>query len=186
MNRPNVPSRRTQAGATLIVAMVMLLAMSLLAIWGYNSSTANMRIVGNTQARQETQAAAETAIEKVLSTSAFKDDPAATAQSTVDVKVNGTTYTAHFATPGCYKAKVIKQTELDVDKASDVQCIKSPQQGGPMSDDDVGAAGNSLCSSSEWHVAATVADPTTGASETVHQGVAVRVLTDVVTASCPS
>jgi Tfp pilus assembly protein PilV len=178
-------SARTQAGATLIIALVMLVAMSMLAIWGYHSSTANMRIVGNTQARVETQAAAEAAIEKVLSTSGFKDDPAATAQSTVDVKVNGTTYTAHFAKPTCYKAKVIKQTELDVDAASDAQCIKGSSQGGPMSDDDAGTAGNSLCSTSEWQVGATVTDPATGASETVNEGVAVRVLTEVVTASCP-
>jgi len=65
----------TQRGATLVVALIFLVLMSLFAISAFNSSTGNMRIVGNTQARQESLSAAQLAVEKTISSSNFHTNP---------------------------------------------------------------------------------------------------------------
>jgi Tfp pilus assembly protein PilX len=61
---------RGQRGATLIVALIMLVALAMLSLWSFNSGTMNLRVVGNSQARQEVVAAAQAATEMTLSTPA--------------------------------------------------------------------------------------------------------------------
>ena len=49
----------SQRGATLVLALIFLVLMSLFALSAFNSSSSNLRIVGNTQARQESLATAQ-------------------------------------------------------------------------------------------------------------------------------
>ncbi|MGH8119929.1 MAG: hypothetical protein ACRESK_04870 [Gammaproteobacteria bacterium] len=69
---------RRQNGAALLVAMFMLLMMTMLAISSINLSTVNLKIVGNMQWQKEMDAAAQDAIEQVLSQYSLFTSPAAT------------------------------------------------------------------------------------------------------------
>jgi Tfp pilus assembly protein PilX len=60
-------SRRPQNGATLVVTLIMLMIMTLFAIAAVNLSGANLRVIGNMQARNASEAAALWAIEDTLS-----------------------------------------------------------------------------------------------------------------------
>ena len=71
-----------QTGATLIVALIMLVMMSILAVSAINLSTVNLKIVGNMQAQKALDAAAQDAIEQVVSTYTAFTSPAATVVAT--------------------------------------------------------------------------------------------------------
>ena len=188
--RPLPPSQR---GVTLVVALVMLVLLSMFGIWAYNGSTNNMRIVGNMQVRQEATDAAQAAVEQTISTPLFTTQPAAVAASAVGVNINGVDYAVWLKNkdgqraPTCYRVKVIKQNELDVESASDKPCMKDT--GPPMPDSEVPPAvidaGDSMCSDTEWNVYAEVTDAQTGAFVAVNQGVAARVLTTDANNACP-
>lgn len=174
--------RSAQQGATLVVAMIFLILMSLFAISAFKSSTGNLRIIGNMQSRQEAVAVAQKAIEITLSSSLFTTNPQAVAATPVLVDIDGNGSNDYTATlnpqPNCYRTKAIKTTELNPSLAADLACLQSSvvQQGGLDIPDAAADAGNSLCANSEWNVGATVNDLRTGTKVTVNQGVAVRVL----------
>ena len=71
-----------QQGATLIVALVMLVLLTMLAVSSINLSTTNLKIVGNMQAQKYMDAAAQDAIEQAMSTSDTFTAPASTTIST--------------------------------------------------------------------------------------------------------
>ena len=71
-----------QTGATLIVALMMLVMMSILAVSAINLSTINLKIVGNMQAQKTLDAAAQDAIEQIVSTYTAFTSPAATIVTT--------------------------------------------------------------------------------------------------------
>ena len=72
-----------QHGATLIVALVMLVLLTMLAVSSINLSTTNLKIVGNMQAQKYMDAAAQDAIEQAMSTSDTFTAPSSTTVSTV-------------------------------------------------------------------------------------------------------
>lgn len=176
----NTPHR--QRGATLLVAMIFLVLMSLFAISAYKSSTGNLRIVGNMQSRQESIAVAQKAIEDTISSSLFTTNPEQVAANPLEVDIDGdgvTDYTASLdPTPACYRTKPIKSTDLNPDLDADLACMKSGtvQLGGIDGPGASSTAGNSLCANSEWNVSAEVVDAKTDTRVVVNQGVAVRVL----------
>ena len=59
-------SPTNQKGAVLLVALIMLVVFTLLALSGVNSSTASLRIAGSMQAQTEVGAVAQRALEQVL------------------------------------------------------------------------------------------------------------------------
>ena len=65
-----------QNGATLIVALVMLIMMTILAVSAINLSTINLKIVGNMQSQKATDAAAQDAIEQIMSNYSLFTSPA--------------------------------------------------------------------------------------------------------------
>jgi len=190
--RPHGKTRglRQQRGATLVIALIFLVLMSLFAISQFNTSTGNMRIVGNMQSRQEAISAAQQAIEQTLSSSAFTTNPDAVAASPVPVDINGdgvSDYAVQLTPrPSCYRAKAIKTSELDPAIAADIACIRSGvvQNAGLDTAGAGAAAGDSLCAESEWNVRAQVVDERTGTRVAVHQGVSLRVLATDALNSC--
>ena len=182
---------RQQQGATLIVALVMLLALSMLAVWSFNTSTTNMRVVGNMQARQESLSAAQAAVEQVISSTLFIEDPAEMAASLIDVDVDGDTtvdYQAELTpAPACYRVKPVKQSELDTDVEVDRNCLDSSVSRTSGIEGPAGSstAGDSICSDTEWNIRVEVTDPRSGASVAVNQGVGTRVLTTDAANACP-
>lgn len=169
-----------QRGVTLIVALIMLTALGLLGAFAIKSGTANLRIVNNTQARQEAMATAQAAIEMTLSSPAFALNPAAVAAVPVDVDVDGDGVTDLSATlapaPNCYRRRMVRMNELDPAVAGDRSCMVGSR---------TSSGGLSICAESEWNLRAVVEDARTGARMTVNQGVAQRGIATDPKTNCP-
>jgi Tfp pilus assembly protein PilX len=68
-------ARRKQTGATLVVALMMLVVLALLGVTAVNNSMVNLRIVGNMQAYQDAEAVSQEAIEQVISSITIFNNP---------------------------------------------------------------------------------------------------------------
>lgn len=143
---------RSQAGASLIVSLIMLVVVTLLVLSAIRSGNINTRIAGNMQARQEARSAAEQAIEQFVSNYAnFLPNPRAT--HTVNVAVNG-----DQASVGPHQIPVqISQPICKKASRRDDLCPNSVSSG-------------LKCWSTLWEVTATATDSISGASQTVSQG----------------
>jgi hypothetical protein len=179
-----------QRGATLFVAMIILAALALLAAWAFNSSTMNLRVVGNSQTRAEVFAAGQTAIEQTISSPAFMQQPLVVAAAPIPIDVDGdgvVDQTARLVpAPSCYRARTVRMNELDAAQASDRPCLRSASSANLGIEAAGGeASGDSLCADSEWNVRAAVNSPDSGARAVVNQGVAMRgAITDAAN-NCP-
>lgn len=174
-------SRRPQRGASLVISMIMLLLLSLMAANAYKGAANSLRIVGNTQSRQESLAAAQKTIEQTISSAAFAIDPEAVAANPVTVDINGDGTNDYSVSldpqPNCYRTRTIKTSELNPEVATDLACVQSSNlsNSGLDSDDAVSLAGNSMCATMEWDIGATVNDTASNTNITLHQGVSIRV-----------
>lgn len=83
MSRFSVVRRRSQQGATLVVVLIMLVVLTLFAIAAVNLSSANLKVIGNMQARTAAEAAASYAIEDTLSSITWFTAGNATVRSVV-------------------------------------------------------------------------------------------------------
>lgn len=143
---------RRQRGATLLVSLVMLVVLTLFAVSGFNLSSVNLRIVANFQQQKEMEAAAQQAIEQLISTSnAFNLTPAA---STICVNgAAGTCLGGHnvaISAPTCNYAVTAKGYTKKI---------------GELTPEDT-----------DWEVRASANDTTTGANAAVVQGLRIRLL----------
>lgn len=186
------PASSRERGATLVIALIMLVALALLAIWAFNSSTTNLRIVGNTQVRQEALTAVQSAIEATISSAQFTVTPAATAANPILVDIDGDGVADYTVTlspaPACYRYKVIPTSALDLTAPAfkDRKCL-GPTQTDFGTDNQVtpgSAMVDSICASTDWNVRAVVVDTKSKASVAINQGVTVRVLTTDATNNC--
>ena len=147
---------RKQRGATLVVGLVMLLVLTLLVVSSIRMSNTNLKVVGNMQVKGEAVAAAQQAIETLLSDVTNFYTPAAHT-TTVDINNDGTAdYTVSVEVPVCLKL-------VPVDGYSNEFAESAPKD-------------------SYWDIKAVVTDTRTGASATIQQGAKVRL---DATAICP-
>jgi len=144
-----------QRGMTLVVGLIMLLVITLFVVSAVRLSTANLRTVGNMQARNEASAASQRAIEDLLSSTAAFTAPGSVT-SPVTVNVNRTDYSVALATPVCVKTTPVTGNSYD-------------NTGLALQD-------------TYWDVQATATNAGSGASVTTHQGVRVRLS---ASADCP-
>jgi hypothetical protein len=165
---------RRESGSALIVSMILLVILTLIVISVIKSTTVNSRVAGNLQVQKESQAAAQQAIEAVLSTD-FPDAPVAST-SVVNV-INaasgaaGGQYSVTVPAPKCLNVAPIKVSQLNTSDPGDVYCFASSTSTAPGV-----AGGNSLCSNSQWDLQATATPASgNGAQVVLHQGIAVRV-----------
>ncbi len=179
-----------QRGATLVVALIFLVLLSLFAVNAFLGATSGQRMVGNMQARQESLAAAQAVIEQVLSSDNFARQPAAVASAPVEVSVGGVAYTVRL-TPAssCYRVRTIKNSELDATNASDQSCMRSGSLQQPGVEQESArltgqVADTSLCADTEWNIRAMVTDSRTGAQVAVNQGIAIRMAESDATRLC--
>lgn len=200
---------RSQKGATLLVALIMLVLLTLFAISALNTSTTNLKVVGNMQARTEALNTAQQAVEQVLSmrdvntnfiktpTSAIPDSttgPCDSVPNTLCADANGNfvkssataVYTIRLNNPNptCVKVEAIKTTDpriSDFSKKSNRDCFTQQQQ-------QHGVAGavtaDSLCADSVWEIAAESTSASSGATAKVTQGIGIRISTDAMATSC--
>ena len=180
-----------QRGATLIIALIMLVALAMLSLWSFNAGTMNLRVVGNSQARQEVVGAAQAAIELTISSQLFAADPVAVAASAIPIDVDGDAqadYQVQLSPPpSCYRVRVLKVNELDPGNAGDRACLGSSGSPNPGIETagSTPPTGDSLCADSEWNLRAVVTDPRTNANAAVNQGVAIRTLSTDTANACP-
>jgi Tfp pilus assembly protein PilX len=163
-----------QAGATLVVSLIMLVVLTLLVVSAMRSSNTSLRVVGNMQLKTETAAAAQQAIEQVIS-SDFVTNPIA---QNITVNVGAATYTVAAAKPTCNSTRPITNDELNVQtNPLDQYCLNGNPSGQLIEGSDGTNVNKSptACSAQQWEVAATATDDNSGATATLNQGVARRV-----------
>jgi hypothetical protein len=181
-SRTSFPSRHSQRGVTLVIAMLFLVIVSLFAVSSFNSSTTNLRITGNMIARQEAVAAAQSVIEETISNTLFSTNPTAVAAGNYSVDLDGdgvADYYPRFSpAPFCQRARALKAMELDPSDLGDLACMTSGvvAHSGLDTPDLAGTAGDSLCANTEWNLRVQVNDDRTGTRVGVTQGIGVRVL----------
>lgn len=151
-----VRARSRQRGATLIMALIMIVLLTLIVTSAFNLSTSNLKSVGNMQARDESIAAANQALEQVVSSNFYN---ATTAQTfNVDIDKDGTNdYAVTVDTPTCARTII-------------------GEEGAPSDD---GLPTSSGYWYTDWDLKATVTDTVSGGSVVVKQGV--RVYLDATT-----
>jgi Tfp pilus assembly protein PilX len=187
----NRPSR--QRGVTLIVALIMLVLLTLLALTSANVGRSTIQVVSNMQSRDESATAARQAIEEVISTTRFFQSPTDAIASPcgntantrcIDNNGDGTTDVTVKLTPAptCVVAQTVLNTSLNIANTEEQGCAT----GGAQSFGIVGSVSNdSLCADSTWEINAIATDMVTEASVQVVQGVSVRVAKDNIETSCP-
>lgn len=175
MKTSNLSSRHRQRGATLIVAMIFMVILMLVVVSAIRVTNVNTRVVGNMQTQSEAFAAAQQAIEQVISYD-FTKLPQA---STVTVDINdsgkaGSTYKVNLTQPACLTVKPIKQLDLDITNPNDQPCFAT---GAAQNTGIIGTmpSGNSLCYNSMWNVQASAVPPgSTQPTIVINQGVTQR------------
>lgn len=182
---------RDQGGATLLIALIMLVLLTLFAVSALNTGTANLKIVGNMQARSEATATAQQTIETVLSSPTFISNPANAvlnacgAANTTCTDINGdgvADYTTRLTPqPRCVFVRPIKVVELNLTNTEDLGCSSGQAQSFGVSGS---ATGDSLCANTVWEITAVTTGNNSAATATVTQGIGVRVSIDDTATSC--
>lgn len=151
----SIRMHRAQRGATLIVGLIMLVLITLMVVSAFNMSSANLKSVGNMQFRDEAIAAANVALERVISSDAVFLAPAS---STVSVPP----YSVSVGTPVCIFAVDIKAgTSAD----PNANLLSEGGSAGGI------GSGSGNYKITYWDIAAEVSDSATGARAQVTQGV---------------
>jgi Tfp pilus assembly protein PilX len=164
---------KRESGATLVVSLVMLVVLTMLVVTAIRSSTSNMRIAGNMQAKAEATAAGQQAIEQVIS----NNFTAAPTEVHINVDTAGTTYAVKVTKPTCDSTKGLTNDELVASDPLDQVCMGSglPQNTGIIDASGHGGSTTTWCYKQQWDVQADVTEENSGVSVTQHQGVALRV-----------
>lgn len=182
---------RSQRGATLFIALVMLVMLTMFAVSSLNSSTTNLKVVGNMQSRGEALNAAQETIETVISTPQFISNPANAVLNPcgsantlcTDLTGDGTPeYTTQLVPmPACVSKNAIKLSELVLTNVEDLGCAAGQSQQFGISG---AVTGDSLCANTLWEVTAQAAGTVSSVRLTVTQGVGVRISVDDMATSC--
>ena len=160
-----IASSRSQQGVTLFVGLILLVLITLMVTTAFTLSNTNLKSVGNMQSRDEAVAAANQAIEEVIS-SPFTDSPAAEVIN-VDINNDGTSdYEVNILLPVCVRAAI-----------DTTAVISSVTLGTAMS---TNSNWNTL-----WEIQAVVNDNKTGAKTTVVEGTRVLLTQARKNAVCP-
>jgi type II secretory pathway pseudopilin PulG len=159
-------SNKQQQGSTLLVGMIMLILLTLIAVSAIESTTSSVQMVGNAQFREEATAAAQQAVENVISSSTFTTTPPS--PQSIDINQDGSAdYIVSFEAPSCSSYKAVNTA------------IESP-----LPKDCYGSPGMVLCYRTTWDIPAVVNDATTGAGVSLHQGVKLLVGLNAALSSC--
>jgi len=149
---------RQQSGATLFVALIFLLIMTLFAVSSINMSTVNLKIVGNMQAIKQMEAIAQDAIEQMLSD-----------EDQYGLSASASTITSTIVTAN--------NTSFNIDVTVDAPiCIDSQTASGYSA-----VVDSIVPEDNTWEIVAHATDDVTGATIDIHQGIEIRMLAD----NCP-
>lgn len=189
-----VPARPgRERGVTLIVALIMLVLITLLALTSFNIGKSNLQVVSNMQAKAEGEAAARQVIEETISSTRFFSTPGDSLGEPCDgeantrcVDVNGDAApdvkVELTPAPACIRARHVMNSALNVANEEDAGCALGASQSFGVAGS---VTGESLCSDSLWELKAVATDVATEAKVEVTQGIGVRVARDDIETSCP-
>ena len=162
-----------QAGATLIVALMFLLIMTLFAVSSINLSTTNLKIIGNMQATKTLDAAAKDVVEQLMGTAnsfvaapsntliITEYDPATDAVVTTNLVVGTNNTLGTAVTTALGTVAYVENPEcVDSETAEGYTALAAA-----LSPDD-----------NTWEVVVHFTDPVTGATSIIHQGAKIRML----------
>jgi Tfp pilus assembly protein PilX len=141
----------SQRGMALVIVLLMLVVLTLFVLTSIRTSTVGLRVIGNEQTQRLMEAAAQDAIEQIISSSS-SFGPTSSARTIV---VSG--FSVSVAAPSC----------LYSSPASGYSASLSSSSITPEDD--------------TFEVVANVSDPVTGAQATVHQAVRMRALSGTCT-----
>ena len=171
-----------QGGFVLVIALIMLLAVTLLVVTGSNLAHSNLKVVQNMESRDMARTAALSAIEEAVSSARFTTSPDAIFSVSCEqpnrkcYDVNGDTIddiAVVVAPPSCVNVTPIPNSELDVfNSPAQASCFLPP-------------AVYSMCANSVWEFFATATDAATGAEVAVRQGVSILTTLNAVDSACP-
>ena len=102
---------RGQRGMTLIVSLIMLIILTMFALSTMNLSNSNLKVVGNQQAQRAVEAAAQQALEQVVSGSNIFKTPVG--QS---LTING--FTVAVTAPACVRSLACSGCSKDITVAN--------------------------------------------------------------------
>lgn len=152
---------RRQRGVTLIIGLIMLVLITLVVTTAFMLSTTNLKSVGNMQYREEALAAANAAIEEVISSDAIFIKPAEQTKTVGD-------YTVNVAAPVClYATDVVTSTSDDANP----NIYKE-------SSDGVGGGSAPGFLDTYWDISAEVEDALSGTHVVTHQGIKITLPAD--------
>ncbi len=181
MNRNRIlhSTAREQRGVTMLVALIMLVMLTLLAVSSFRVSNSNLKVVASMQGQGEATAAAQTAIDQLVSSGAFALDPTTVAAAPIPIDMNNSGSAEYSVTlspiPKCLKSRPVDASTLDITNPTDQGCFGSSQINQPAT---------SVCFESVWEVTATTTDAVTQAKATVRQGISLRQSQTQVQNSC--
>ena len=173
-----------QRGVVLVIGMVILVIMTLMVLSSVTMSTSNVRATTNMQFRDAAFAAANLAIEQVVSAKnpTFMEAPEVVPLNPVNVDMDQDAmpdYVVVVPEPECTWWRIKKQSELDPTKEEDSPCYSGSRLAGVG-----GANPSSFCADTMWEVRAPVEDTQTGAEVAVNQGISVRMSVDLAGNAC--
>ncbi|WP_426318278.1 hypothetical protein [Pseudoduganella sp. R-43] len=184
------PALRQQSGMTMVVALVMLVLLTLLAMTTFNLGKSSIQVVNNMQNRDEGIAASRSVLDEAMSSTRFFDTPSDALDQPClnsnhrcfDVNGDGVVdIVTSLSAARCVKVRKIKTSELDLQNEEDRGCSVGSSNDGLI----VGAQrGDSMCADSTWEMTATSQDQQVQSEVQMVQGVAMRVSTDNVETSC--
>jgi hypothetical protein len=171
-------SLNAQRGVALVVGMVMLVILTLVVLSAVTMSTSNVKATANMQFRDAALAAANLAIEQVVSSPINATAPPTPVQ--IDLDHDGTSeYVVTVPVPACTYWRVMLNRELNISDPNDLPCFAGSAGVGGM-----GGRATSLCAETRWAVRAPVNDQATGAVVSVNQGIGVRMSRAVAERDC--
>jgi hypothetical protein len=195
---------RRQKGSTMIVALIMLMLMTMVAVAALNMGKSSLQITGNLQSRNQQLVTATAVNEQVISSTRFFNYPNAALNAgasgwsnneQVDVYGDGKTLiqVAAYPAPKCLVSQPIPSSSLVLSNADDLACSQGQQQNFGVAGATTGA---SLCANSTWEVTTQATDQVaTGVTQvagsapaesiSVVQGVSVRIPIAAEATSCP-
>lgn len=182
-----------QSGATLLVAMIMLILITMLVINTVNLGSSSLQTVSNMQHRNQAISAAEETLQSAISDKRFFESPQTVFTAPcngsyntkcVDTNGDGTTdiTVALSPAPTCVQAKVLTNAELQMSDPEEAGCATPPAQ------ETFGMAAptnNSECAKSIWEIRALASDEVTQTTVAVTQGISVSVPKNAIDTSCP-
>lgn len=176
-----IPTRSpsAQRGAVLIVGLIVLMLITLMVTAAFKFSTYNLKSVGNMQAHNEAIAAANKAIEQMITSWDFSTAPPDPSTYPIDIDNSGgdPDYTVAVASPVCVKA-----TPMRMAGSKGKDCDKDQIGAGLNCEAGVGEA---IKFNVVWDVPATATSPD-GTYVRVHQGISLSLTKAQCATACPA